>query len=456
MKLRLCIVFTAIAFLTSTLHAQHEDIEFGYDDTSSPTAFDFSPLPFDAVTADGFDVLQSNFEALDPFVLDDFAADQPGFATNAMDGLVVNSGDGILITVVDASVESSFGVGFVNFYNPGSDKLEATGRIAFEDNTNSTDDLVLNGTSIESGDLPQFIDIGDSGGDIHDHIKWDLLDDDTASIGAYGILVQLQSDFSPRDGVADVTSDPFWLVFNRGMSVADFETLALPKFGVGIPAQVAGLELNVGEEQRSAIETLTVSFDSEVTIAEGAFSLVQRSTATEETFDPVTISVNEQVVDNQTQVTIMFESHVRDGGDALVDGNYQLTVESCLVSNEGTPMMEDMVFGAVESDAFFTFYGDFDGNRTVNVFDLLSFRQAFASSVGDPNYSFFIDFNADGNINVFDLLPFRMRFLETLPFTFGSAAGKASFTGSPQGTVKSVTTVSKKATAAPKKRSAGR
>jgi hypothetical protein len=119
-------------------------------------------------------------------------------------------------------------------------------------------------------------------------------------------------------------------------------------------------------------------------------------------------------------------------------------------------MMEDMVFGAVESDAFFTFYGDFDGNRTVNVFDLLSFRQAFASSVGDPNYSFFIDFNADGNINVFDLLPFRMRFLETLPFTFGSAAGKASFTGSPQGTVKSVTTVSKKATAAPKKRSAGR
>jgi len=278
MKFRLYIAsFMAMACLTSTLLAQHDDIEFGYDDTTTPTAIDLSPLSFDSITADGFDLVQSAFVALDPFVLDDFAADQPGFATNTVSGLSINAGDGALLTVLDASVDSNFGVGYVNFYNPTTDALEATGRIAFEDNTNATDDLVLDGASIESGDLPQFIDLADSGGEIHDHIKWDLLDDSTAPNGAYGLLVQVQTDFNPRDGVADLTSEPFWIVFNHGMSASDFENLAIPKFGVGISPQVASLEINGGEAQRSAVETMTVLFDSEVTLAPGALSITLTS-----------------------------------------------------------------------------------------------------------------------------------------------------------------------------------
>jgi len=423
MKLQCYIFLLAMTWMSSDLFAQHRDLEFGYDDTANPSEFLLSPETFSATTADGIDVVSSEMDELDPFNPGEFSADQPGFATNGAEGLIVNSGDSILVNVLDASVDSNFGVGYVSFYNPGTDALEATGRIAFLDNTASTTDLVLNGGSIESGDSPQFIGAADSDGDIHDHITWDLLDDDTAPNGAYGLLVQIQSDFAPFDGTVDVSSEPFWIVFNHGMSEADFENLALPRFGVGVAAaepQVASIELNGGENQRSAVETLSILFDSEVTIANGAFSVVQRSTATEETFDVVTINTSEQVVNNQTSVTIQFDSHTRNPDNALVDGNYQVTVDASLVTNNGTPMAADFVFGDVEADGFFAFYGDSDGNRTVNVLDLLTFRQSFRASTGDTAYAFFMDFDANGTVNVLDLLPFRSRFRTSIPFAFGS------------------------------------
>jgi hypothetical protein len=87
---------------------------------------------------------------------------------------------------------------------------------------------------------------------------------------------------------------------------------------------------------------------------------------------------------------------------------------------DGVPMREEFTFGNVESDAFFAFYGDSNGDRTVNVIDLLAFRQAYNSVDGDGNYNYAMDFQANGLINVLDLLPFRTRFGITIPFTFGS------------------------------------
>ena len=229
MNPRLIFLVAAMTCLSSNLYAQHQDVEFGYDNTASPTGFDIEGKVF---TVDGILVRESTMEELDPFTPDEFSADQPGFATNDALGLLVNEDDSIWINALDASTNSAFGVGYVNFYNPVTDALEASGRIAFEDNTLSTLDLVLNGSTMESGDNPQFIEIADGDGDIHDHIVFDLLDDSKAAVGAYGVLVQLQSDFDPVDGNMDLSSQPFWIVFNYGMSEADFENFALPKFGV--------------------------------------------------------------------------------------------------------------------------------------------------------------------------------------------------------------------------------
>lgn len=227
MKLR--VLFSALALMlpATMLFAQHSDIEFGYDSTSSPTAF---VIENDNLTDDGFQFWEAEFEALDPNNTSDLSSDEPGFTTNDLEGLLINENDQVFLTAVDASTLSSVGVGFVNFYNPNTDALEAAGRLAIIDNTAGTDDLVLNGASIESGPAAQFLGLGDSDGDLHDHVVIDLLDDSTAAVGAYGVMFQLQSDFAAADGNMDLTSDAFWIVWNNGMDEEDFEA-SLSAFG---------------------------------------------------------------------------------------------------------------------------------------------------------------------------------------------------------------------------------
>jgi len=96
--------------------------------------------------------------------------------------------------------------------------------------------LVLNGGSTETEALPQFIAVGlesglnFDGADFHQHVDFDLLDDNTTPAGAYGILIQVQTDFSPADGIADLTSEPLWFIWNHEISGSAFQNLALPAF----------------------------------------------------------------------------------------------------------------------------------------------------------------------------------------------------------------------------------
>ncbi|MEZ6097098.1 MAG: PEP-CTERM sorting domain-containing protein [Pirellulaceae bacterium] len=242
---------TLIGFLSlsaTSLFAQHEhvDLELGYDNLSTPGSLILHGGDY---TSDGIRLFESGMEELDPFDPGNFSSDAPGFATNAAEGILVNPGDQIWIRALDAATNSAFGVGYVNFYNPLTDSLEATGRIGLYDNSTATADLILNGMSVESGLLSQFIDIGDTTtpGGIHDHVIFDLLDDSSAPLGAYGILFELQSDFATADGIMDLTSEKFWLVWNHGMDEGDFDTFALPKFGAisAVPEPSAALLLGI-------------------------------------------------------------------------------------------------------------------------------------------------------------------------------------------------------------------
>ena len=221
----------------------------------------------------------------------------------------------------------------------------------------------------------------------------------------------------------DIALDPednmtFWTIGEVTSNSASGWITSIDSIQISPPPTVADVELNVGEAQQSAVESITITLDGDVEFAEGAISVVQRSTATEPTFEPVTINVSQQLINDQTIATVQFESLVRNTENALEDGNYQLTLTADLVTRSGVPMSEDFVFGDVESDGFFAFYGDSDGNRSIDVFDLLSFRQSFRSSAGDDSYAFFMDFDAGGSVDVFDLLQFRIRFNNTLPFEF--------------------------------------
>lgn len=230
MKFNVFLSTVGLAMMSSNLFAQHAgDVEFGYDSLSNPTSF---VIEANDLTSDGFLYFESEMEELDPFNPGNFSSDEPGFTTNGGEGLLVNQDDQIWLNALDASMHSSFGVGYVNYYDPTSDSLSARGRLGIYDNSGSTDDLILDGGMIESGINPQFIGLGDIDGDVHDHLTVDLMDDSTAPLGAYGMMFQLQSDFSTADGTIDLGSGPFWIVWNHGMSESDFDSRALPSFGV--------------------------------------------------------------------------------------------------------------------------------------------------------------------------------------------------------------------------------
>lgn len=184
---------------------------------------------------------------------------------------------------------------------------------------------------------------------------------------------------------------------------------------------VSDVEVNAADTQRSTVESLSLMFDGEIVFDPGAFSMIQRSTATAETGDPVTIDVTENFDGTQTTATVQFDSHVRNSDNALVDGNYQLTLAGDLVTRNGIPMASDYVFGDEEADGFFAWYGDANGDRTDNVIDLLAFRQSYGKFAGDPAFDPNMDYDGNGTVNIMDLLQFRTRFGKTLPFTFSSA-----------------------------------
>ena len=233
----------------------------------------------------------------------------------------------------------------------------------------------------------------------------------------------------------DIALDPednttFWTIGEVTSNAAGGWITSIDSIQVLPPPSVAAVELNGGEAQQSAVESITIILDGDVEFADGAISVVQRSTATEPTFVPVTISVSQEMINDQTIATVEFDSLVRNTENALEDGNYQLTLTADLVTRSGVPMDEDFVFGDVESDGFFAFFGDSDGNRTVDIFDLLAFRQSFRAFSGDESYAFYMDFDAGGLVDIFDLLQFRIRFRDTLPFEFGSSS-KAPPTATP-------------------------
>jgi len=200
--------------------------------------------------------------------------------------------------------------------------------------------------------------------------------------------------------------------------------VVLSAISVALPAPlptVASVVIDDGTAQRSAVEAITLTFEGDVDIEADAISIVQRSDIDGVTGTAVDTSFTSSLSGSETVVDITFDSLTRNNSSGLlVDGHYKVTVDQTKVRLDGLQMEEDFTFGDLESDEFFSFYGDSNGDRTIDIFDLLVFRRSFGTSSSDADYEFFMDFDAGGAINVFDLLDFRTRFGDTLPFAFGS------------------------------------
>ena len=178
------------------------------------------------------------------------------------------------------------------------------------------------------------------------------------------------------------------------------------------------LSVNGAQVQRSTVDRVVLTFDGSVEIDSGAFSVIQRSDANgTATSTPVAVNFTCSK-DGDTTVTLEFDSLTRNGSGALEDGNYELTVDGTKIRQAGTDVTlgAEFVYGDSIDESFFALYGDSNGDRLVNVVDLLDFRRTFLASTVDTNYNSSFDYNGDGIINVVDLLQFRNNFLHTLDF----------------------------------------
>ncbi len=183
---------------------------------------------------------------------------------------------------------------------------------------------------------------------------------------------------------------------------------------VAVGPKVSVLTIGDGTPQRSLIRSVTLAFDSEVTIDAGAFSIIRR-----EGGPAITVSFSTTIVAGKTVAELTFAGDNVVNG-SLEDGNYRLQIAANKVrangqdldgDGNGTPG-GDYVFGADAADNFFRLYGDFDGNRLVAAADFNEFRAAFGKTIRLAEF----DYDNSGSIGTADFNEFRKRFGRSVPF----------------------------------------
>jgi N-acetylglucosamine-6-sulfatase len=168
-------------------------------------------------------------------------------------------------------------------------------------------------------------------------------------------------------------------------------------------ARVASVVVNNGSAQRSMVESLTVTFDQQVTIDSGAFTLQRQDGTT------VAVNVATSTANGQTVAVLTFTGPGITRG-SLADGNYVLTIRGDRVRNLLGQELDgdtDGTAGGDRADGFSRLFGDSDGDGDVDGQDRDLFRSAFESESG---YLWYFDFDADGDVDGLDNGQFNRRF----------------------------------------------
>lgn len=181
---------------------------------------------------------------------------------------------------------------------------------------------------------------------------------------------------------------------------------------------VLGIQVNAGSSQRSAVTSVTVSFDRPIDVAADSFELRRRD-------DGAVISG--LIVDTATglgpsvaRITFGGGSLVQTGaaGNTLVDGNYELLMRASETISliGGAAMQADATFGTLARDRFFRQYGDSDGDRDVDSQDFGLFGLSFLKSAGVPGFNASFDVDGDGDVDGLDYGRFVRRLGKRMEF----------------------------------------
>jgi hypothetical protein len=165
--------------------------------------------------------------------------------------------------------------------------------------------------------------------------------------------------------------------------------------------RVENVVLNDGHAQRSKINSITVTFDSLVTIDPGAFELRRQGTNT-----PVGLVVALREENSRTVAVLTFRGHGIIGG-SLFEGRYTLLIHGDKIRGTAGQSLDgdgDGIEGGNRREEFFRRFGDSDGDGDVDATDRRQFLTTLGSRAGGPDYLWYFDFNDDGRVALIDLL----------------------------------------------------
>jgi alpha-L-arabinofuranosidase len=167
-----------------------------------------------------------------------------------------------------------------------------------------------------------------------------------------------------------------------------------------IAPTVTGFRINDGSNQRSMIDSLTLTFNEAVNLGGGAITL---NLLSQTGGSPTPMSFTQSTSDGGATWVLTFTDPSYIGG-SLPDGAYQLTVSASGVSGVqgGLNMASD------QSYEFIRLYGDFNGDGAVNSADFGTFAAAFGHSVNSSNW--YLDYDGNGVVNSEDFGAFAPNF----------------------------------------------
>ncbi|HEX4056467.1 MAG TPA: dockerin type I domain-containing protein, partial [Tepidisphaeraceae bacterium] len=163
---------------------------------------------------------------------------------------------------------------------------------------------------------------------------------------------------------------------------------------------VSSFQVNDGNAQRSMVDSLTVTFNESVTLADNAITLNMLS-QTGGSPTPMTFSLNTPDGGTTWVLTFTDPSYI---GSSLPDGAYDLNVSAggVTATQGGLSMAADQDF------QFIRLYGDFNGDGVVNSIDFGTIAPAFGHSTNSSDW--YLDYDDNGVINSIDFGYFATNF----------------------------------------------
>jgi ELWxxDGT repeat protein len=216
------------------------------------------------------------------------------------------------------------------------------------------------------------------------------------SVGAAGVALDFGNAMNPL-GVGR------GVLFNGSLFYSGRDTVNRPELWkwdlapttppppTGTAPKITGTRVNDGSAQRSMVKTLTVTFDSAVTV-NPAGVVILNARGTTPAFTQQLSTAN-----GVTTLTITFPNGV---GGSIADGRWTLRIDDAAVKSQagGVKMAADYSF------VFTRLYGDTSGDGVYDRETRLLVKQLLGQEVGDPGYRWDLDVNADGRIDGTDEL----------------------------------------------------